>query len=320
MEDYPRTIAELEARFSTEEACRTYLFALRWPNGFHCPRCKNTKAWPVRDILFQCGACGYQTSVIAGTIFENTHKPLVMWFRAIWWVVTQKNGASALGLKKILGLGSYKTAWAWLHKIRRAMVRPGRDRLSGRVEVDESFLGGLEESVRGRQTFKKALIAIAAEEDGEGIGRIRMLRIPDGSAISLRSFILKTTEPGSTIITDGWEGYTGLESHGYTHEIKIAKRSSKELALKLLPRVHRVVSLLKRWVLGTHQGAVSPEHLDYYLDEFTFRFNRRTSQHRGKLFYRLLQQAMAVEPVPYFALIKHVRGRGTKKTQDIVGT
>lgn len=320
MEDYPRTIAELETRFSTEEACRNYLFALRWPNGFQCPRCENTKAWPVREILFQCGSCGYQTSVIAGTIFENTHKPLVMWFRAIWWVVTQKNGASALGLKRVLGLGSYKTAWSWLHKIRRAMVRPGRGCLSGRVEVDETFLGGPEEGVRGRQTYKKALIVVAAEEKGKAIGRIRMLRIPDASAINLRSFILQAIEPGSTIVTDGWEGYTGLEAHSYTHEIRIAKDSPKELALKLLPRVHRVVSLLKRWVLGTHQGAVSPEHLDYYLDEFTFRFNRRTSQHRGKLFYRLLQQAMVVEPVPYSAMIKHVRGPGTKKTQDIVGT
>lgn len=313
MEDYPRTIAELEARFSNEEACRTYLFHLRWPNGFHCPRCESTKAWPVRSLLFQCGACGYQTSVIAGTIFEGTHKPLVMWFRAIWWVVTQKNGASALGLQRILGLGSYKTAWSWLHKIRRAMVRPGRDRLSGTIEVDDTYLGGPEEGVRGRQTFKKALIVVATEENGKAIGRIRMLRIPDASAISLRSFIVQSIVPGSTIITDGWEGYTGLEAHGYTHEVRIVKSSSKKMAIKLLPRVHRVVSLMKRWILGTHQGAISPEHLDYYLDEFIFRFNRRTSKHRGKLFYRLLQQAMAVKPAPYMSLIKNVRGSGIKK-------
>lgn len=320
MEDYPRTIADLEARFSTEEACRNYLFNLRWPDGFQCPRCGHKKAWPVRNMLYQCGGCGYQASVIAGTIFENTHKPLVIWFRAIWWLVTQKNGASALGLKRILGLGSYKTAWSWLHKIRRAMVRPGRDRLFGRVEVDETFLGGPEEGVRGRKTFKKALIVVAAEEKGKAIGRIRMVRIPDASAINLRSFIVQAIEPGSTIVTDGWEGYTGLEAHGYTHEIQITKKVSKESDVKLLPRVHRVVSLLKRWVLGTHQGAVSPEHLDYYLDEFTFRFNRRTSRHRGKLFYRLLQQAMAVKPVPYSDMIKHVRGPGTQKTQDIVDT
>jgi len=297
MEDYPRTIAELEARFSSEEECRKYLVNLRWPEGFRCPRCNGVKAWPIRQMLYQCSLCGHQTSVIAGTIFESTRKPLVMWFRAIWWVVSQKNGASALGLKRILGLGSYQTAWSWLHKIRRAMVRPGRDRLFGRIEVDETYLGGLEEGVRGRQTYKKALIVVAAEEKGKAIGRIRMLRIPDASAISLRSFIVQAIEPGSTIVTDGWEGYTGLEAHGYSHEVRIAK-GSKKLATNLLPRVHRVVSLLKRWILGTHQGAISPEHLDYYL----------ASRHRGKLFYRLLQHAMLVDPVPYGEIIKRVRG------------
>jgi len=308
MEDYPRTLAELEARFSSEEECRRYLAKLRWPDGFRCPRCNGIKAWPIRQLLYQCSACGLQTSVIAGTIFEGTRKPLVVWFRAIWWVVSQKNGASALGLKRVLGLGSYQTAWSWLHKIRRAMVRPGRNRLFGRVEVDETYLGGLEEGVRGRQTFKKALIVVAAEERGKkAIGRIRMLRIPDASAISLRPFIVQAIEPGSTIVTDGWEGYKGLEAHGYSHEARIAKGANK-LVIKLLPRVHRVVSLLKRWILGTHQGAISPEHIDYYLDEFTFRFNRRTSLHRGKLFYRLLQHAMQVDPIPYGKIIKHVRG------------
>lgn len=307
MEDYPRTLAELEARFSSEEECRRYLVNLRWPDGFRCPRCDGTRAWPIRQVLYQCSLCGYQTSAIAGTIFEGTRKPLVVWFRAIWWVVSQKNGASALGLKRILGFGSYQTAWSWLHKIRRAMVRPGRNRLSGRIEVDETYLGGLEEGVRGRQTFKKALIVVAAEERGKAIGRIRMLRIPDASAISLRSFTVQAIEPGSTIVTDGWEGYRGLEAHGYSHELRIPKNPN-ELATKLLPRVHRVVSLLKRWILGTHQGAISPEHLDYYLDEFTFRFNRRTSQHRGQLLYRLLQHAMQVDPIPYGEIIKHVRG------------
>ena len=307
MEDYPRTLAELEARFSSEEECRKYLFQLRWPEGFKCPRCGGGKAWPVRQMLYQCSICNHQTSVIAGTIFEGTRKPLVIWFRAIWWVVSQKNGASALGLKRVLGLGSYQTAWTWLHKIRRAMVRPGRERLTGRVQVDETYLGGLEEGVRGRQTFKKALIAVAAEENGKALGRIRMLRVPDASAISLRSFIIQSVEPGSTIITDGWEGYTGLEAHGYSHEVRVMKRSAGSTT-KVLPLVHRVVSLLKRWILGTHQGAVSPDHIDYYLDEFVFRFNRRTSQHRGKLFYRLLQHAMFVEPSPYGSIIKNVRG------------
>jgi len=255
-----------------------------------------------------CAACGKHISVIAGTIFDRTRAPLPIWFRAIWWVVTQKNGASALGLQRALGLGSYETAWTWLHKIRRAMVRPDRDRISGRVEVDETYLGGLEEGVHGRETFKKALVVIAAQEDGKGIGRIRMRRIPDASADSLLSFVESAVESGSLIHTDGWPGYAGLDTRGYGHEVTVIKRSKKTSASDLLPRVHRVASLLKRWILGTHQGAVSPEHLDGYLDEYTFRFNRRTSRSRGKLFYRLLQNAVAVEPAPYKDIIKGIRG------------
>jgi transposase-like protein len=208
-----------------------------------------------------CTTCGKHISVIAGTIFERTRTPLSVWFRAIWWVVTQKNGASALGLQRVLGLGSYETAWTWLHKIRRAMVRPGRDRISGRVEIDETYLGGLEEGVHGRETFKKALVVIAAQEDGKAIGRIRMQRIADASADSLLPFVELAVEPGSMIHTDGWRGYAGLEAKGYGHEVAVLKRS-KASASDLLPRVHRVASLLKRWILGTHQGAVSPEHLD----------------------------------------------------------
>jgi transposase-like protein len=263
-------------------------------------------------VLFQCAACSYKASVTAGTIFQDTHLPLILWFRALWWVTSQKNGASALGLQRILGLGSYKTAWSWLHKLRRAMVRPGRERLSGRVEVDETYLGGREKGVNGRQTQAKALIVVAAQEDGPGIGRIRLQRVPDVSADSLLPFVEASVEPGSVVHTDGWDPYRGLTQKGYTHEVTILRRQ-KQSASDLLPRVHRVVSLLKRWLLGTHQGAVSHEHLDYYLDEFTFRFNRRTSRHRGKLFFRLVQQAVQTEPFPYDHLIRGVpEGRSRK--------
>jgi transposase-like protein len=241
--------------------------------------------------------------VTAGTIFQDTRKPLTLWFRAMWAVTSQKNGASAIGLQRVLGLGSYDTAWTWLHKLRRAMVRPGRDRLSGRVEVDETYWGSQEENVRGRQMGNKALIVIAAQEDGVGIGRIRMRRIPDASAESLMPFIEETIESGSSIQTDGWVGYSPLQDKGYRHRITLLK-GQKESASELLPRVHLVASLLKRWLLGTHQGAVSREHLDYYLDEFTFRFNRRNSRSRGKLFLRLAEQAVAVGPTPYKSMVR----------------
>lgn len=303
MEEYPRNLSEFEAWFDTEQACRDYLFRLRWPEGFRCPRCEGGHYWPVRSVLMQCQQCGHQTSVTAGTIFQDTRKPLADWFRAMYWLVSQKNGASALGLQRVLGLGSYKTAWTWLHKFRRAMVRPGRDRLTGRVEVDETYFGGLEEGVRGRQTERKSLIVIAAQEDGPGIGRIRMKRIPDASADSLMEFVKEAIEPGHTVHTDGWAGYDPLEGIGYGHDITFLK-GKKESASELMPRVHRIASLLKRWILGTHQGAVSHEHLEYYLDEFTFRFNRRRSRNRGKLFYRLVQQAVAIDPVPYKSMVK----------------
>lgn len=309
MEDYPRTLMDFEARFGSDEACRAYLSELRWPDGFVCPRCGGRDAWVMGRGLWLCRRCRRQVSVTAGTIFQSARLPLTLWFRAMWYVTSQKNGASALGIQRVLGLGSYETAWAWLHKLRRAMVRPGRERLSGLVEVDETYMGGLEEGHRGRpSTGKKALIIVAAEEVGRGIGRVRLRRIRDASAASLCPFVQDAVEPGSQVRTDGWVGYDGLAAMAYRHKVSIVAKSQKR-ADELLPHVHRVVSLLKRWLMGTHQGAVSHDHLDYYLDEFTFRFNRRTCSSRGKLFYRLAQQAVQVAPQPYSALIKKA-GRG----------
>jgi transposase-like protein len=307
-EDYPRTLLEFEDRFGTDQACRDYLIQLRWPHGFICPHCGANTAWAATRGRLVCGGCRHQTSVTAGTIFHDTRKPLRLWFRAMWYVTSQKNGASAMGLQRVLGLGSYLTAWTWLHKLRRAMVRPGRDRLSGRVEVDETYVGGEEPEAHARQILGKSLVAIAAQEDGRGIGRIRMARIPDASAASLLEFIRGAIEPGSVVHTDGWEGYRSLKKNGYRHEVTILRGQGKDAAIELLPRVHRVAGLLKRWLLGTHQGSVSGNHLDYYLDEFTFRFNRRKSRSRGKLFYRLVEQALNVEPSPYHSM---VGGKGT---------
>ena len=309
-EDYPRTLPELERRFSTDDACREYLVALRWPQGWTCPRCGKGQGWAVRRHLWRCRDCGYEASVTAGTIFQDTHLALTTWFRAMWHVTSQKTGVSALGLQRALGLGSYKTAWAMMHKLRRAMVRPGRDRLHGVVEVDDTYWGAREPGVVGRLTHQKALLIVAAEEDGQGIGRIRLRRIPDLSQEGLHGFIARVIEPGSRVRTDGLNAYRGLK--GYVHDRRVQGHLDKDE--HLLPRVHRVASLLKRWLLGTHQGAVGLDHLDYYLDEFAFRFNRRKSRSRGKLFYRLAQQAVQVPPAPFATLIKPqpVGGGGVK--------
>ena len=304
MEDYPRTLAEFEARFRTEEACLTYLAALRWPDGFRCPACGSADNWRSARGLWVCRQCQHQTSVTSGTILQDTRKDLRQWFRAMWWVCAPKSGLSALALQRILGLGSYETAWTWLHKLRRAMVRPGRERLSGVVEVDETAWGT--PSHRGRGGFfpqDKTLIMVAAEEEGPRIGRIRLARIPTLGAVNLLSFVQRVVEPGSTVHTDGKSSYADLPSLGYKHRSTIMKAAGGD-SDKMLSRVHRVTSLLKRWLMGTHQGAVRPHQLDFYLDEFTFRFNRRNSRSRGKLFYRLVQQALQVGPVPYSTVVR----------------
>jgi transposase-like protein len=310
-EDYPRTMMEMESRFADEAACREYLFGLRWPTGFVCPECNGREAWRLRKGLWQCRGCRRQVSVTAGTIFESTHLPLRLWFRAMWQMTSQKNGISALGLQRVLGLGSYKTAWAMLHKLRRAMVRPGRERLSGRVEVDEAFWGAEEPGMKGgRETEHKALIITAVERKGSKMGRVRLHFIPDTDRITLHTFIRDSVEPGSTVYTDGLQAYRELV--GYRHERQIQQHQRP--GDYVLPHVHRIISLLRRWLMGTHQGAIAHAHLDDYLNEFTFRFNRRLSASRGKLFYRLVQQAAQVPHHAFADIIAppYIGGGGAK--------
>lgn len=300
-EDYPRTLLEFERRFCDEAACRVYLAALRWPDGVVCRKCQSREAWQTSRGVWRCRACRSDTSVTAGTVFQDSHLPLMLWFRAIWFITSQKYGASALGVQRMLGLGSYKTAWLLLHKLRHAMVRPGRDRLRGIVEVDETYWGTEEEGIYGRKLVDRALIAVAVEQDGKRLGRIRLRQIYGHDRDSLHGFIRDSVDPGSTIRTDGLPAYQGLT--GYEHEPTVQQQQPK--GVQLLPLVHHVISLLKRWMQGTHQGAIQAEYLDYYLDEFVFRFNRRTSTSRGKLFYRLVQQAAQVDPLTFDSLQNH---------------
>ena len=305
MERYPADMMDFMEIFPTEEACLEYLCLIRWPEGYRCARCGSGSHWKTARCLYHCKTCGYESSVTAGTLFAGTRKPLRLWFQAIWYVVNQKHGVSALGLQQALGLGSYHTAWEWLHKLRRAMVRPGRDRLCGVVEMDETAVGGVHEGRLGRGDPRKAQVLIAVENTNDKIGRIRLVCIPDASGQTLSNRTQEMVEPGSTIRTDGWRGYNVLPEYGYVHEPCAHKNAAEADAT---PAAHLVASLLKRWLLGTHQGAVSHEHLPYYLDEFTFRFNRRTSRSRGKLFYRLIEQALQTDPVPAKKLTQHVVG------------
>lgn len=296
MKLYPVNVIDFQDMFPTDEACYAYLKLVKWPDGFVCPYCHATKAWELQRHIVRCATCKRDVSVTAGTIFQDLRKPLRLMFQAMWYIVCQKQGISALGLQSILGLDSYETAWLWLHKLRTAMVRPGRDRLSGIVEVDEIWVGGAHSGKRGRGAEGKELVLVAVEKTEQGIGRVRFKPILNASAKTLESAIAELVDLGSTIRTDGWKGYVNLEEKGYGHKVLVHPK--QESGDDPTPSVDLVASLLKRWLLGTHQGGQQFSHLHYYLDEFTFRFNRRTSKSRGQLFYRLVQQALEVKPAP----------------------
>ena len=293
---FPSIYRDFVKMFADDLACAAYLERLRWPNGFVCPACQQPQE-PWRDQMGRlvCPACRHQCTVTAGTIFDKTRTPLTAWFDAAWHVTTSKSGMSAKTLERVMGV-SYHVAWHMLHRFRVAMVRSSREPLSGEVEVDETLIGGVEEGGKRGRGAKKEIIVIALEiKHPKGFGRIRMCHIPDASAESLLPFVREAIAPGSIVCTDGWKGYYGL-SNDYQHQQTILS-SSDDPAHVAMPGVHRAASLLKRWLLGTHQGAFSPEHLQSYLEEFTFRFNRRTSSSRRLLFRRLLEQAVATDPV-----------------------
>jgi transposase-like protein len=304
---YPRSVGEFQAWFAGDGDCLDYLDWLRWPNGFVCPRCGHAGGWRVADGGYKCGGCGCRTAVTAGTLFDRRRAPLTVWFTACWLFAAQKDGVSALSLQRALEIGSYPTAWAMLHRLRSVLVRPGRDRLTGAVEVDETFVGGEEAGLRGgRARGKKVLVGVAVEvKEPRGYGRCRMAILLDASAASLHPFVTENVEPGATVVTDAWQGYPGLAELGYTHipRSQRAARARGDDPNELLPGVHRVMSLAKRWLLGTHQGSVNEAHLQNYLNEFVFRFNRRGSRNRGLLFYRVLELAVSHDPVRYRDLV-----------------
>jgi transposase-like protein len=297
--DFPKTLAQFQAQFRDDSACRRYLAECRWPDGYHCPHCQHPEAFELAQRrLWQCKACGYQTSVTAGTVLHRTHTPLPLWFWAAYLVTTHTPGLSALQLQRQLGIARYETAWAMLHKLRRAMVRPDREPLRNHVEVDETYIGGPEVGLRGgRQLLDKVLVVGAVEVRGQASGRVRLQVVPDASGRSLTGFVRAVVEPGARIGTDAWQGYAPLTALGYRHRPRTQEDPRR--AEKLLPRIHRVFGNLKAWLVGTHHG-VGQAHLQVYLDEFTFRFNRRRTPMAA--FQTLLGLATAHQPTPYHRL------------------
>jgi transposase-like protein len=306
--DLPRDLPSFLARFGTDDQCRAYLFQVRWPKGFRCAGCGHDRAWAHRARLIdECVACGKQHSLLAGTIFEQTKTGLAKWFLAIYLVTSSKGGISAMELKRQMGFGSYQTAWSWLHKIRRAMVRPDRPPLSERVEADETYVGGPRPGRPGRGAGGKTKVTGAVESGrgrarGRRLGRLRLAVVQDVSAPSLEGFLGRNVARPATVATDGWPGYAGLATAGYAHEPLTLSASWGDAALRL-PAIHLVFGLAKRWLLGTHHGAVSPKHLPAYLDEFVFRFNRRTAKSISHRFARLIEHAVQIQPTTYRTLV-----------------
>jgi transposase-like protein len=298
---YPKDLREFDRIFSDDKACLNFLEKLRWGKSFQCRACGADKFWILSTGLRRCQICRFKNSVKTGSMFESSRLTLKTWFYAIWLFAAQKTGVSALNLQKNLGLGSYRSAWLLLHKIRTSMIFVDRSLLRGEVEIDEAFIGGVHIGKRGRGAEGKELIVIAAECSKEKrVGRIRIQRIPDATAETLEAFILANIAPGSTIHTDGWPSYNSVSKLGYKH---LPRPSATVNPDELLPRINIVTALLKRWLLGTLQCRLDPKHMDSYFEEFVFRFNRRTSKVRGLLFQRILENSVQVQPFPYHELI-----------------
>jgi len=301
IEDFPMNQVEFEKRFNTEQACIDYLAKMKWPDGFCCRHCGHRAYWLSAKHLYICTRCESPHSLTSGTVMHGTKKPLTFWFKAMWWFTTRKSGVNAVNLKDLLGLGSYQTAWAWLHKLRRCTIRQGREPLSGNVEVDEFFIGGQKPGKRGRGANGKVIVLTAVEKQGKKFGRIRLQVVPDCSGDVLEQFVCSNVVPGSRVVSDGWKGYNFLSQGNYTyHKIIASKINDKS---SVLPGVHRIASLVKRLILGTFQGRFGPEHLQSYLDEYVFRFNRRTSRNIGKKFMRIAQQVTSSTKVIYKQIV-----------------
>ena len=290
IEDFPESEIEFENRFSTEQSCYEYLFQMKWPNAFSCHKCNHEAYWVSSKNIYICTRCEHQHSLTAGTIMHQTKKPLRLWFKAMWWFTTRKSGVNAINLKGLLGFGSYGTAWHWMQKLRRCTIRKGREKLSGKIEVDEFFIGGQKPGKRGRGANGKTIVIAAVEKECHKLGRIRLQVIPDCSSGSILSFIDEYIEPGSTIVSDGWKGYYSIDKSLYNHNQTISSKAADKDSV--LPGVHLTASLIKRLIRSTFQCRFDLKYLQSYLDEYVFRFNRRESRSVGKKFMRIVQQAV----------------------------
>ncbi len=286
-EDFPKSEIEFDKRFASESACYDYLFMVKWPDGFSCSKCEHQSYWISSKHIYICRRCESHFSLIADTIMHDTKKPITYWFKAMWWFTTRRSGVNAINLQELLGC-SYVTAWSWLQKLRLCTIRKDREKLSGKIEVDEFFIGGQKPGKRGRGAEGKCIVVAAVERKGRKLGRIRLQVVDDCSSDSLTAFIDQNIAVGSYVITDGWKGYDSIDKNRYDHHQVFLSKSKDNYSA--LSGVHLIASLVKRLIIGTFQGRLDPKYLQHYLDEYVFRFNRRTSRNIGKKFMRIVQQ------------------------------
>lgn len=295
--DFPQTLAEFEDAFPDEASCRIFLIKLRWGGTPRCSRCDSESLWELSSGRFECSACGRQTSVTAGTPLHGTRKPLKMWFRAVWEMTTHKGGISAKDLQRIMGFGSYETAWSWLHKLRRCAFRRTREPLDGPVQVDDGYIGGRSRQ-QGRPNGTKALVFVAAEAHG----RVRLEHSPDLTIESVKAFVDRNLTTASEVTTDGWVSFSSKSLGARPHRQHFQEKK-RHFDVDPVQGAHFALSLFKRCWIGTYHGAISWKHLQFYLDEFEFRFNRRNTRGIGRIAARLFQSLVQYPPLTYASIV-----------------
>jgi len=289
------SLFEFHQRFPTHKECTEHLFKLRWPDGFACPRCKCQKySFHSTRCLYRCKNCKHDVSLTAGSVMHKTRTPLMVWFWAIFLVACDKRGHSALSISKELKI-SYWAAWTLLQKIRKSMrEQDSQYKLQGIIEIDDAYFGGKSTGKkRGRGTNQpKVIVAVSTDKDKKHAGFVKMKVVKDLDTSTVNKFIAKNVEPGSKVQTDDLSIYSFLDKHGIDHEIYPTVSGEKPL-----PWVHTIISNAKAFILGTYHGRMIPKHIQLYLDEFCYRFNRRFWEHQ--LFDRLLSACINCETTTY---------------------
>lgn len=299
IDQIPKTQKEFDDKFLSEQACRDFLFQVRWPEGFKCKACKSQKAWINSRNLIVCANCGYQSSLTSGTVMHGTKKPIRLWLKAIWWICNSTRGGSAKELQSLLSLGSYQTAWVWMQKLRKAMIVADFEKCRMMVELGIAAVGGAKAKPEIRFLNEPASVVGVVElkkSEFENNGRINLAKVPDNfSKSTLEEFIKENIETGTTIITNSDPLFQFINQMDFIHEQYEGKATPAHLKHHMLK--------LKNWLMHVHKGAIASKHLQNYLDEYTFRNNIKGRDKRINIFLKMLQGSVSETAKPYWQLV-----------------